>query len=66
MSRNSKDIPAFPVPQIRHAPGMQLRDYFAAEALAALITRLPSEFAVELFATAAYRHADAMMEARKR
>jgi hypothetical protein len=56
--------PAFP--DSRRA-GMSLRDYFAAEALAALLTRvaLNDPHQVAAMASDAYRLADALLEARK-
>jgi hypothetical protein len=56
--------PAFP--DSRRA-GMSLRDYFAAEALAALLTRVALDDPHQLAALAsdAYRVADALLEARK-
>ena len=46
--------------------GMELRDYFAAKAMAALIDVFKDHPTnVETVAQTAYRMADAMMEARK-
>ena len=68
-----KDIPAFPHSFVRHpteetyiTKGMTLRDYFAAKAMQALIsreTKLSSN--PMLYAGAAYDFADAMMKARE-
>jgi hypothetical protein len=45
--------------------GMELRDYFAAKALAGLVAKAVSENqSAEIAAEAAYMFADAMMEAR--
>lgn len=71
-----KDIPAFPRPYSHDdyledidylaQDGMTLRDYFAAKAMQALLTRETriSEDAM-LYAGAAYDVADAMMKARE-
>ena len=71
---------AFPLDDGVHR-GMTLRDYFAAKAMAAILSGMSAskEMAlmaqsvwkkkgisdVEYFSEAAYRYADAMMEARK-
>ena len=47
------------------APGMTLRDYFAGQALPALITRYTQDADATKFAKAAYRIADDMLEMRK-
>jgi hypothetical protein len=45
--------------------GMTLRDYFAAQALAALIVREGKEsFVVEEITITAYQYADSMLEVR--
>jgi len=45
--------------------GMSLRDYFAAQALAALIVREGKEsFVVEEITITAYQYADSMLEVR--
>lgn len=47
--------------------GMDLRDYFAAKAMQAIITRFPLDrggWNEELVASSAYMTADAMMKAR--
>ena len=66
-----KNIPAFPLDIIytqenERFNGMTLRDYFAAKAMQALLTRETriSEDAM-LYAGAAYDVADAMMKARE-
>lgn len=52
-------------------PGMTLRDYFAGQAMAAIIAKIPfQEFPAdwlpyEKTAIGAYDYADAMLEARK-
>lgn len=66
--------PAFPVPD-SHCPngqvqygsyGMSLRDYFAGQALAGLLTQpAEDEYGPKCFAEAAYEMADAMLAARK-
>lgn len=43
--------------------GMELRDYFAAKAIIGLVTSVITD---EQLASAAYKVADAMMEARKK
>jgi hypothetical protein len=45
--------------------GMELRDYFAAKALQALVSIPDINMSREEFANCAYEYADAMMEARK-
>ena len=62
--------PAFPVPAelcqdltVEEQRGMTLRDYFAAKAMQALLTRKPMSGAEQ--AREAYIVADAMLEARK-
>jgi hypothetical protein len=66
-----KDIPAFPL-SVAHIPGVQeggyemgmtLRDYFAAKAMQALLTRVAMSGGER--ATEAYRIADAMLAARE-
>ena len=67
--RKDRITTAYPVtdPQGNVWPGMSLRDYFAGQALAGYSAN--SDFWKELThedtATAAYKAADAMMEARK-
>ena len=65
--------PAFPVPGLMEDPsfnGMSLRDYFAAKAMAAHISRFQAgensvDFpADEIIAQWAYEHADTMLRAR--
>lgn len=60
------DKPKFTVPYERLPECMTLRDYFAARAMQALITRetkmIPDP---SVYAGAAYDLADAMLEARK-
>jgi hypothetical protein len=63
------DIPAFPhTIEHLHEPkttGMTLRDYFAAKALQGILAMDgSSEFRASDLAAAAYRSADAMLEAR--
>jgi hypothetical protein len=45
--------------------GMELRDYFAAKAMQALVSIPDINMNREEFANCAYEYADAMMEARK-
>lgn len=63
---------AFPTSQSEQYPqiiegGMDLRDYFAAKAMLALIAHPDSrcDVAASVYAKGAYEMADAMMEARK-
>ena len=46
-------------------PGMSLRDYFAAQALAGLCANLSNTDHAATMAERAYKHADAMLEARE-
>jgi hypothetical protein len=75
MSDNSG--PAFPVPETllgnqKHpagSPGMTLRDYFAGQALSAIITKQqaeakPMQNPYDGYAKVAYMWADAMLKAR--
>jgi len=57
---------AFPNPHLTHQTGMLLRDYFAAKAMQALLSEFEwrEEMGFEGTAFAAYKQADAMMEAR--
>ena len=66
--------PAFPIPGLSNDEsfnGMNLRDYFAAKAMAALIAKTPfQEFPQDYSpykktALGAFDYADAMIEARK-
>jgi hypothetical protein len=61
-----KDISAFPTPAHNLTnDGMTLRDYFAAKALQGFLAMDgSSEFRASDLAAAAYRSADAMLEAR--
>ena len=54
---------AFPRDSGADQQGMDLRDYFAAKVLAALIQRNTGR--AESWADIAYKYADAMMEARR-
>jgi hypothetical protein len=61
--------PAFPIvpTNISHWEGMTLRDYFAAKAMAAYISRIPFERAYSMreIAQDSYHDADAMLKARE-
>ena len=63
--------PAFPNPHYREAPGMTLRDYFAAKAMQAIISdsRYGGLIGVNNYhyhrAEDAYKMADAMLKARE-
>jgi hypothetical protein len=46
--------------------GMTLRDYFAAKAMQAIVSRgIVNEVPLEIYATNAYKMADAMLKARE-
>jgi hypothetical protein len=46
--------------------GMSLRDYFAAKAMQAIVSRgVVNEVPLEIYATNAYKMADAMLKARE-
>lgn len=66
---NPKDIPAFPTMQYDHGgetDGMTLRDYFAAKAMQAFLSKDSAATCPDdLIAQDAYNAADAMLEARK-
>ncbi len=55
----------FPKTQIDSRPGMSLRDYFAAKAMAALASECQGKNWAEDCALSAYALADAMLDARK-
>jgi len=63
--------PAFPVPQAYDEQGMTLRDYFAAKAMQAMITKgggdgkTRGKQGVPVIAGFAYEYADAMLKARE-
>ena len=63
------NIPAFPAPAgVSHITeqGMTLRDYFAAKAMQAIVSRgIVNEVPLETYATNAYKMADAMLKARE-
>ena len=66
MTTKSDGGPAFPVNEeayMRSLHGMSLRDYFAAKAMQALLTRIQMSGAEK--AREAYEIADAMLRARK-
>ena len=70
MSNTDTGGPAFPRGEIQTAPGMTLRDYFAAKAMQGWITTYPNEAAVQDvnstgIANFAYEMADAMLKARE-
>ena len=61
------NMPAFPLAVEGNFinMGMSMRDYFAAQALAALIVREGKEsFVVEEITITAYQYADSMLEVR--
>ena len=61
------NLPAFPRPEYGDK-GMDLRDWFAGQALAGLCADGANEklgWTIDVFAKSAYQIADAMMEARK-
>lgn len=51
---------------IKQNSGMDLRDYFAAQALQGLLNEANSDFADDAIAELAYSLADAMMKAREK
>ena len=65
-----KNTPAFPLVAEDHTGmminmGMSLRDYFAAKAMQAIVSRgIVNEVPLEIYATNAYRMADAMLKER--
>lgn len=59
-----KDIQAFPVPESDFEFGMTLRDYFAAEAMQAILN--DAEIFWEGAAPLAYQYADAMLKERSK
>lgn len=71
MSQPNDGGPAFPLAfthaEMGHFPGMSLRDYFAAHALAGeLAHQSLKNCDADEMATACYQLADAMLAARKR
>jgi hypothetical protein len=59
---------AFPISgsQYRHTEGMSLRDYFAAKAMQAIVSKEVSHVSwVDEYAKNAYKMADAMLKARE-
>lgn len=62
MSVASDGGPAFPSAEF--SGGMSLRDWFAGQALAGLLSDPATDATQELFATAAYLQADAMLQKR--
>lgn len=75
MTEHETGGPAFPCPQDsinQNMPslGMALRDYFAAKALTGMLADLPNSMYglnwQDNVATAAYKLADAMLEARNK
>ena len=62
-----KNAPAFPTVMIGELEGgMTLRDYFAAKAMQAIVSRgIVNEVPLEIYATNAYKMADAMLKARE-
>lgn len=66
MSTPSDGGPAFPIfSDYAQAPGMTLRDYFAAAALQGMLgLYAPHEYTHRAFALAAYNYADAMLAER--
>jgi hypothetical protein len=66
-----KNTPAFPFVAEDESGmminmGMTLRDYFAAKAMQAIVSRgIVNEVPLEIYATNAYKMADAMLKARE-
>lgn len=68
MSNKNTGGPAFPLETSTafQNPGMTLRDYFAAKAMAAIILREGKDhFVVEEITITAYQYADSMLEVRE-
>ncbi len=70
MSNKSTGGPAFPVDQSALMQGMELRDYFAAKAMQAIISNADQEDisideVVSWVGAYAYEVADSMLKARK-
>lgn len=70
MSDKPENPPAFPVPHPGRTTGMSLRDYFANQVLAGLISAAGDSDGVvdydeEIVANSAYKMADAMLKARE-
>jgi len=64
--KNNTGGPAFPLFAATGYAGMTLRDYFAAKAMQAFLSRDSScTSPIEIIAQDAYNTADAMLEARK-
>jgi hypothetical protein len=57
-------ITAFPVPYSNQGYGMQLRDYFAAQALISIVATRGEFLSNETIAARSYGIADAMMQQR--
>jgi len=57
---------AFPSENRPWQEGMELRDWFAGQALAGLVANTRTTTFSDIVAEAAYARADAMMEARKK
>ena len=60
--QHREEVPAFPMQNTND--GMDLRDYFAARAMEALVSR--GNYEPDYVVNIAYRLADAMMTRRKR
>lgn len=68
---NPPAFPTFDTYEAEHVGGMSLRDWFAGQAMAALIAKAPAVLEVnevtsmcQLIANGAYNYADAMLAAR--
>jgi hypothetical protein len=64
--------PAFPVDSYGKRPGMSLRDWFAGQAMAAIINKIPAcvggrqdHHTYETVARGAYNYADAILAVRQ-
>ena len=64
MDNKNNGGPAFPFEHTAQ-PGMTLRDYFAAQSIAAAVTKETYSIDWHHIAESAYDAADAMLEARK-
>lgn len=67
MRETNNGGPAFPVPSnaFNDMEGMTLRDYFAAKAMQGMLSDSALDAPPGAIATAAYRMADSMLQARK-
>jgi hypothetical protein len=63
---NETAFPAQALGGLGYTTGMSLRDYFAAKAMQAIVSRgIVEEVPLEVYASNAYKMADAMLKARE-